>query len=70
MLQPVAGAWAGLAGARGWVIFNTFVFLWRAPAIFSGRGKTTSGFSCVPLCWTISSAFIKCKFDSLMVSYS
>ena len=44
MLRP-------MTGARGWGVFNTFVFFWRAPAMFSGRGKTKQGFSCVTLCF-------------------
>ena len=52
MLQLVAGAWPGLAEARGRSIFNTSVFLWRASANQGRRGKTKKSFLCVILCDT------------------
>ena len=74
MLLPVAGAWPGLAGVRSRSIFNTFVFLWQAQANqghIHWPGQTKKGFLCATLCdmkWTVSLTFVRCKFDSLMVS--
>ena len=61
MLRPVA---------RG--IFNTFVFLWRAPA-YSVAGAKPKRASCVQLCVIRKMDgqldLYQIKFDSLMASY-